>query len=197
MRTIVSLLCGVILFVAMPTDVEAQNGAFVFRGENTVWLYEWNGESVLAVLSSDPDFSLQPAPFACGDEGEVVPFEVMGVFNPNAVKLLEKGDLFARVYYPAIPDDFESDPCFFLEEGPLVAEGIVHFVNNDNDFFLEDPNRQNSFGYTINGVLYDIGGLCSDGMVHMNIVRRFKYEKNCEEDCIYPQKLRGPALNCE
>ena len=189
------ILSNVLLFLLVSLlyvpVASAQNGAVIIRGEGDVGLIEWNGESVLAVLSSDLGFY-------CEDELDITPFEWMDVVRPDgSIKFHEKGNLFARVYYPATPDDFWLDPCDFIENGPMVAEGITHFTYNDNDATNAHPNRQNTWGYTLNGSLYDLAGFCGDGMVDLNIVRRFKFEKNCEGDCVVPQVLRGPFCQCK
>lgn len=168
----------------------AQNGAFIFRGESETGRVEWNGESVVAVFSSDSNWY-------CGDELDVVPFDQMGVIRPDgSIKGLEKGHIFARAYYPATIDDFWADVCGFIENGPLVAEGIAHFTGNDNDVNLGHPQRVNTFGYTLNGALYDIGGFCTDGMVNLHVVRKFRIKKNCESDCFVEQVIKGPQMSC-
>ena len=55
---LISLLCA--------TVASAQNGAVIIRDEAAVGVIEWNGENVLAVLSSD---SL----YFCEDELDIVP----------------------------------------------------------------------------------------------------------------------------
>jgi len=169
----------------------AQNGAVIFRGEDDFGRVEWNGESVVAVLSSDLEWY-------CGDELDIVPFDVMGVFRPDgSIKGQQKGNIFARVYYPATLDDFFADVCGFIENGPMVADGIAHFTGNDNDVYVTHPKRQNSFGYTLNGTLYDLAGFCADGMVDLHIVRKYKNGNNCGEiDCFRVQVEKGPQLSC-
>lgn len=164
------------------TVASAQNGAVIIRDEAAVGVVEWNGEDVLAVFSSD---SL----YFCEDELDIVPFDIMLVFRPDgSIQFHEHGSIFARVYYPATPDDFLADPCDFIANGPMVAEGITHFTGNDNDANNAHPNRQNTWGYTLNGTLYDLAGFCGDGMVDLHMVRRFHD--------FTPQVFRGPRLSC-
>lgn len=187
----------IFLCLLVSTNISAQNGAVVERDQGNWAGYEWNGEDILAVLATD-------LYFFCGDEVDLVPFDLMLVWRPDGTpKVHESGNLFTRVFQPATPDDFwgpEGDPCPFIESGPLVAEGISYFVYNDNDGFAGHPNRQNVFGYNVTGTLYDMVGSCSDDMVDLTIVRRLKWEKGCDADpdtCIIPRVLKGPELNCQ
>jgi hypothetical protein len=140
------LLLSIICLLSAPFAL-AQNGAFIIRGEDYTGIMEWNGESVVAVLSSDLNWY-------CGDELDIVPYDFMAVIRPDgSIKSQGNGSIFARVYYPATAEDFFADPCDFIENGPMVADGIAHFTANDNDANVSHPNRQNTYGYTLNGTL--------------------------------------------
>ena len=126
----------------------------------------------------------------------------MDLWRPDGtLKFHESGNFFTRVYQPATEDDFwgpegDLDPCDFMEGGPLVAEGITHFTYNDNDAIGGHPNRQAVWGYNVTGMLYDMVGFCPGDMVDLTIVRRFKWEKNCDSDCVIPRVIKGPQLDC-
>ena len=169
-----------------------QNGAVIVRGADDNGFVEWNGESVVAVLSSDSLWYCE------WWERYIVPYDIMAVIRPDgSIKTQEKGSIFARVYYPATAEDFWADPCDFIANGPMVADGIAHFTGNNNDANGSHPKRQNTYGYTLNGTLYDLAGFCADGMVHLNIVRKYKIAKNCESDCFFVQVEKGPRLSCQ
>lgn len=181
------------LFVS--TVAVAQNGAEVTRGQDQLGMFFWDGNDTLTVHSTDMYFW-------CSDVPDTVPYDWMEVIRPDGtVKFHERGHLFTRVFQPATPRDFwgDDDPCPFINDGPMVAEGIAHFTYNDNDGFGGHPNRQNVWGFNISGMLYDIEGSCPDDMVDLIIIRKFKWEKGCDSGpdvCIIPRVLKGPELDC-
>jgi hypothetical protein len=147
MKSLRNVLLFLLVSLLYAPVASAQNGAVIFRGENDAGWVEWNGESVVAVLSSDLEWY-------CGDELDIVPYDFMAVIRPDgSIKSQGNGSIFARVYYPATAEDFFADPCDFIENGPMVADGIAHFTANDNDANVSHPNRQNTYGYTLNGTL--------------------------------------------
>jgi hypothetical protein len=189
-------LCNVLLFLLVcllfAPVASAQNGADIDRGQDQYGGIEWNGEDILVVLATD-------AGFFCAGELDLVPYDWMAVTRPDgSIKFHENGNFFTRVFQPATPDDFwgDGDPCVFIEGGPLVAEGITHFTYNDNDANGGHPKRQNVWGYNVTGMLYDMVGFCPSDMVDLTIIRRFKWEKDCESDCVTPRVIKGPQLDC-
>ena len=188
--------CFVVAIACFTSSIAmAQDGAEVIRNQFELAYFEWDGGDVLAVVATDMYFW-------CGDEEYTEPYEWMAVIRPDGTpKIHERGHLFTRVFQPATPDDFwgDGDPCPFIEGGPMVAEGISHFTYNDNDGIGGHPNRQNVWGYTLSGTLYDIVGSCPDDMVDLTIIRKFRWEKGCNSDpetCIIPRVIKGPELNC-
>ncbi|MBW2594277.1 MAG: hypothetical protein JRE58_14995 [Deltaproteobacteria bacterium] len=189
---ILLLLCAVCLLTTPVAS--AQNGAVIVRGEALFAWYDWNGESVLTVQSSDSELF-------CNEFGDMMYVDWMEVWRPDGtIKYHEGGHFFTRVFYPATPADFDADPCALWNNGDLmVAEGIINSPFNDNDFFAEHPNRRNTAGYNVAGTLYDTGGLCDGGMVDLNTIRRTVFKKDypaCEPDCIFKEVRKGPRLSC-
>ena len=191
-------LCAICLLTT-PVAL-AQNGAVVTRGDELYGWYDWNGENVLAIQSSEIEF------FCFWPElSDVIWVDWMEVLRPDGTfKYHDKGDYFTRVFFPATPDDFDADPCALWNNADLmVAEGITHSVYNDNHANAYDVphKRRNVFGYNVTGKLYDTAGLCSKGMIGLKTVRRWKLDKDfpaclpddCESDV---QVWKGPDLNC-
>jgi len=178
----------------------AQNGAFVVRDNDLFGWADWNGENVLAMHASELDgFCNWP------DVTDPMLADVMGVFRPDGtIKYKDKGFLYTRVFYPATPDDLGSDYCVLWNSTDLlIAEGITHYVYNDNHLNAEGVphNRRNAFGYTVSGGLYDMTGMCSSGMMDFNTVRKFLLDKNFPEclpdDCDSEvQVWKGPDIDC-
>ena len=190
---ILFLLCAICLLITQVAS--AQNGAVVVKGEGIWFLWDWNGEQVLVLQSSDSEGF-------CGDDfGDLMWVDWMEVWRPDgSLKYHDSGHYFTRVLYPATPPDDTIDAwCALWNDGPLVAEGITHSTYNDNDNFVDHPNRRNSWGYTVSGTLYDWGGFCEDDMVELNTVRRWLLKKDypdCQPDCIFKEVRKGPRLSC-
>lgn len=115
------------------------------------------------------------------------------------------GDYYTRVFTGLTPDDVFADWCgVWNSEGAMIAEGISHSTNNDNHVNAYDnPHiRRNAFGYTLNGVLYDLVGLCGNGMVKLHVVYREILPKDFPEclpdNCDTGKWLyKGPSLTCD
>ena len=184
-------LCVICL---MSTQVAfAQNGAVVVKGQDLLAFSEYNGDGLLAVMSSDSELF-------CNDDGDLVFYDWMAVFRPDgSIKYHERANFFTQVFFTT-PEAFWADPCASWNNYDLmVAEGITHQVYNDNDSNAVRPNARNSWGFTVAGGLYDLVGLCEDDMVELNIIRRWLLKKDfpaCGDDCIFKAVLKGPRLNC-
>jgi hypothetical protein len=191
------LLC---IFCLLNTPVAlAQNGAVVTKGETLIGWWDWNGEDVMALHSSDLEAF-------CDEPGDLIWTDWLEVVRPDgSIKYHERGAYFTRVFYPAtLPEDTFDNWCdLWNNDLLLVAEGITHSTFNDNDFdpAFHHPNRRNTWGYTVTGALFDYAGFCDGGMVELNTVRRFLLKKNSHaclslSDCIFKEVRKGPRLNC-
>jgi hypothetical protein len=195
---ILVLLC--ILGVLSAPIAHAQNGAFIIRDNDLFGWFEWNGENVLSLHSSDLEgFCYWPE---VTDELWV---DIMVLFRPDGtIKYKEKGFTYTRVFYPATPDDFFPDPCaLWNSTDTLVAEGITHYNFNDNHLnaFSVPHKRRAVWGVTIAGGLYDTAGMCSSGMMDFNALRRWKLDKDfpdCLPDDCEPDlhRFKGPDIAC-
>jgi len=176
----------------------AQNGADKDSGQYTSgvnWAYT-DGEGLLVVISSDSNFY-------CEDElGELLWLDWMEVTRPDGSgKYMDRGHFFTRAFYATL-DEFFADECGLVtDESRIIAEGITHSTFNDNDT-TGSRNGRNVWGFNISGTLYDYAGLCDDGMVDLNILRRWKLMKGadwpaCWPDCVIPQVIKGPRLDCD
>lgn len=156
----------------------------------TLW-WEWDGQDTVVMIAN----SLGLATF-CRMETETVGGEYTLIFQPNElVKYHGNGNFFAHVFEPsdniAVFGDcpwWEGDfscICSYWENGPMVAEGIIHSADNDNG--------KNSFGYSFSGTLYDLTGSCTSGMVDLNTVRRFRIDNKSGWTA---QVMKGPRLDC-
>ena len=171
----------------------AQNGAVVVKGQDLYAMSTYNGDGLLAVMSSDSEFF-------CNDDGDLMFYDWMEVIRPDgSVKYNDRGFWFTRVFFTT-PEAFWAEPCASWNNYDLmVAEGITHGVFNDNDANAVRPKARNSWGFTQAGGLYDLVGLCEGDMVELNIVRRWLLKKDfpaCEPDCIFKSVFKGPRLNC-
>ena len=193
---ILLLLCAICLLT--PSVVSAQNGAFVFKGEDQWWFLEWAGTNVVSIHSHNSELFC--------DTGEDMWGNWMEVWRPDGtIKYHDRGFYFTRVFYVDWDeddlDDFFNDPCAFWPPGPLVAEGITHTTYNDNDIdFGLHPHRTNSWGYTINGMLEDIEGLCPGDMVKLHVLFRGKIKGSADWPACWPgcviTRYTGPQLIC-
>ena len=131
-----------------------------------------------------------------------LPYYAMYVERPDgSVKYLEHDSLYVRVFAPATPDDFFADPCGFLATESPVAEGLVKFHSVDNDLNVSG-HRINTWGYNVNGPVYDLMGLCPNEIMQLKVVRKFSIPKNadfpdCLPDCVKTKVSRGPRLTCK
>ena len=169
------LLLVICCFLYVPSAL-AQNGAFIERGEMQTFFAEWDGDIFVAYANS------QGLDFFCGLDTEPVEGEWKLIDQPNGkFKYNSTGDYFIQVYYQLSPDDFFNDYCEYWENGPIIAEGIVHFAGN-------------TVGHTISGTLYDLTDNCTSGMVDLNIIRRWRWDKKLND---YVQQVwKGPRLSC-
>ena len=184
-------LCVICL---MSTQVAfAQNGAVVVKDQALGGWFDYNGDGLLAVMSSDSEFF-------CNDDGDLIFYDWMDVIRPDgSINYHDRGHFFTRVFF-ATPEAFWADPCALWNNYDLmVAYGITHQTFHDNDVYVDRPNARNSWGYTVAGGLYDVVGLCEGDMVELNTVRRWLLKKDfpaCEPDCIFKTVFKGPRLNC-
>ena len=171
----------------------AQNGAVVLKGQDLFAFSEYNGDGLMAVMSSDSEFF-------CNDDGDLMFYDWMAVIRPDgSFNYHDRGHFFTRVFFTT-PEAFWADPCASWNNyGLMVAEGITHQVYNDNDAYADRPNARASWGFTAAGGLNDLLGFCEDDIVELNIVRRWLLKKDfpaCEPDCIFKSVIKGPRLNC-
>jgi hypothetical protein len=180
------------------------NGAVVIRddGQALFWYWDWDGEHML-VLGGSAEDALEW--FHCGTppQGEILPYHDKYVVQPNGkVKFLERASAYVRVFAPATPDDFLTDPCTFLSAGPQVAEGIASWTHLDNNLPGVGAGR-NVWGFNEGGSLYDLSGLCPGGIVHYQTVRRWRLDPvdadypACWPDCVVTKVAKGPRLSCK
>ncbi len=94
---------------------------------------------------------------------------------------------FTRVYGPARVADLFADPCGFIANGPLLAEGDANFIYEDNSLTGVGPGA-NSWGWNIEGPLDDV---VNGGSVHFNLHWRLVMKANGEFD--FPVRV-GPKL---
>lgn len=171
----------------------AQNGAVVVKGEG-LWAFStYNGDGLMAVMSSDSEFF-------CNEDGDRIFYDWMEITRPDgSIKYHDSGYFFTRVFLTT-PEAFWADECASWNNYDLmVAEGIAHQTFNDNDSYADKPNARNVWGFTVAGGLYDLVGLCEGDMVELNIVRRWLAKKDfpaCLPDCIFKTVFKGPRLNC-
>jgi hypothetical protein len=185
------VLCVIYLFSAQAAV--AQNGAFVVKGQDLFAFWSYNGDGLMAVMSSDSELF-------CNPDGDLIFADWMEIARPDgSIHYQDRGHYFTRVFFTT-PEAFFADVCAGWNNYDLmVAEGIAHSTFNDNDIFAERENARNSWGFTVAGGLYDLVGLCEDDMVELNIVRRWLLKKDfpaCEPDCIFKAVFKGPRLNC-
>lgn len=186
------LLLVICCFLYVPSAL-AQNGAVVVKDQGLFAFSEYNGDGLLAVMSSDSEFF-------CNFDGDLIFYDWMTVIRPDgSIKYHDRAFFFTRVFFTT-PEAFWADPCASWNNYDLiVAEGITHQVYNDNDAYADRPNARVSWGFTVAGGLYDLVGLCEDDMIELNIVRRWLAKKDfpaCEPDCIFKTVFKGPRLNC-
>jgi hypothetical protein len=171
----------------------AQNGAVVVKGQDLFATSTYNGDGLMAVMSSDSEFF-------CNEDGDLMFVDWMTVMRPDgSVKYQDRAHWFTRVFFTT-PEAFWAEPCASWNNYDLmVAEGITHGVFNDNDAYADRPNARNSWGFTQAGGLNDLLGFCENDIVELNIVRKWLLEKDlpaCEPDCIFKTVFKGPRLNC-
>lgn len=194
MKWIRSILLFSLSCLFYPLVALAQNGAFIERGDLEVGGFEWDGDQTLVIYSSYSNLDCEPG-------GVLLEAEYMAVIRPDeTIKYHDSGDYFTRVYYPATPDDIlppEENLCSFWDTGPIVAEGILHSIWNDNDAYGTSERRKIVWGYNLSGTLYDRSGECPSGMVDLNVIRRWTYRTfKCKDDCFTEQVIKGPRLEC-
>lgn len=186
------LLLVICCFFYVPSAL-AQNGAVVVKDQSLFAFSVYNGDGLLAVMSSDSEFF-------CNNDGDLIFYDWMTVTRPDgSIKYHDRAFFFTRVFFTS-PEAFWADPCASWNNYDLmVAEGITHQVYNDNDAYGVRPNARVSWGFTVAGGIYDLVGLCEDDMIELNIVRRWMKKKDfpsCEPDCIIKTVSKGPRLNC-
>lgn len=169
----------------------AQNGAVLTTNEAQTFWVEFDGNDTLVVVANSRGLD-----FFCGIETEGVEGTWTIIDQPNGMWIYRhSGDVFAQVYSPAssVWDVFVcalGDPiacaCDYWANGPMIAEGILHWTDHDNG--------RRTCGWNISGTLYDLTGSCPSGMVDLNTVRRYKYD--ADGYCSIPQVIKGPRLAC-
>lgn len=186
---LVSLIC-----LCYPLAALAQSGAVIVRGDFTHGYFEWDGDQTLVIYSSYSNLGCEPG-------SVVLDGAYMVVIRPDGTrKYHDAADFFTRVYYPATPADivdFETELCPFWDAGPIVAEGILHSVYNDNDAWGTHDRRRIVWGYNLSGTLYDLSGDCPSGMVDLNVIRSWTYRNfKCGDECFKEKVMKGPRLEC-
>jgi hypothetical protein len=169
----------------------AQNGAMIERHEAQTFWAEFDGNDTIVVIANTLGLDT-----FCGIDTELVDGTWTLIDQPNEMwKSHINGDVFAQVYSPASSvfdvffcplGDVAECACDYWVNGPMIAEGIVHWTDNDNG--------HRTCGGNISGTLYDLTGNCSSGMVDLNTIRRFKYD--ADGNCSIPHVIKGPRLEC-
>ncbi len=188
-RSLLLFSCMMLLCSAL-TSLSAQNGAVITRGEGNTLFGFFNSEAqIVSLHATDPNFF-------CGPDFDTEPisFQLISLPHDEVSVYQLHGPVFTKVYWPATLDDIGADLCGFINGGPLVAEGIADFKYNDNDRHIT-LTRANSWGGTVVGLLYDLGGWCGNaGIVGFNFEYRMRIDRNGVFRLITWQ---GPRLSCQ
>jgi len=179
------LMLSVICLLTTPL-ASAQNGAEIYKYPDYLVIHsEWNpSQELLALFSSDSDAY-------CGADSIAIPYEITWIARPNGFwKYHDSGYYFMRVFQmtPGDLDTLETNYCLIWNDtGRMLADGMVYGVTNTGP---------QGWQYNLSGVLYDSVDLCEGDMVELNIVRKWKFLKNCDSNCEIPQVTKGPRLDC-
>ena len=186
MKIIRSVLFLLICCFLYQPSVLAQNGAVIVRGDMFTFWAEWDGDLFVAFANSAALGAF------CGLETETVEGKWKIIEQPigEFKKWHDNGDYFTQVYDQISVEEFFVDPCGSWQNEPIIAEGIVHMASNG---FGWGPNG-NASGYTFSGTLYDLDGNCASGMVDLNIIRRWRWNKKLGD--YVSQVNKGPRLTC-
>jgi hypothetical protein len=195
MKTLQVLLFTTLVGILFSVPVSAQNGADVERsdwwpGQGPFFMVAWetgvpmDEETIISVHSfDDPNIN-------CGD---VIPelqpgFHQLSELPNDIIQHLDHRKFFTRVMV-GIPEEFWMDPCTFIQTADRLAEGITPGTYRRTI----NPTQHRVGGFTIAGPLYDLVGMCGDGMVNFNLVRRFQWSarRGFQE-----LSLKGPRLSC-
>jgi hypothetical protein len=90
--------------------------------------------------------------------------------------------------YIGTPGEFFADPCDFINNHPIIAEGQANFIYEDNELqgFLQGGT--NSFGWMSEGNIEDV---INGGTVHYSMHRRVLIKPDFE---IVTTVSIGPTL---
>lgn len=189
MRRIRILLCFCAICILTTAVVSAQNGADVDRFEwpdgEPFRLVAWDGGSIISVHSYDDPF------INCGDDiPELQPgWREISELPNDIVQTLDHRNWFTRVMV-GTEEEFWTDPCAFIQTAERLAEGITSGTYHAT----WNPSAQHYVsGYTVAGPLYDLVGMCGDGMVGFNLTRKQKWSAK-KGFKIGPNN--GPRLSC-
>jgi len=179
------LLFSIALILFVSTFAFAQkNGAEVYIGEysDIGWVYD--GESVVLFISTLPDI-------CSSDEDWMARMKIVD----NKTKTHWQLTGFYQVYLfdPITDDEFrDAGLCALLAAGDerLVAEGIAKATWVDHDWDFE--NTHVSWGWGVNGIIYDLTGDCNSGMVALNYQNRGRWNKGNG----FKLNVKGPRYRC-
>lgn len=187
---------GFALLVLAPNLATAQSeGAFIARGtyEYAVTWVEFDGGHTWVISSNFPDFGCGSA--AAGrDSWQTVTTPVA------ATHYREHGLLFTRVYHATEEEWLAHDPEEFVCEHPYVAEGILSFLQYDNQADAAAPGA-NVWGHVMNGTLTDLAGACKSGIVKVTVLHLWKIAPQadypaCWPGCAERRVWKGPTAEC-
>jgi len=207
-------MVGLLLLTAMGSH--AQEGASIPVERR--WAFAFADEGLLTVVAAE-NWSCQPGtgfgcapgfPFPGADYagfcfGRSVPLQSFHfIFKPSTSTGLQEseirqwhGKLWIKLYEGGAADiaDFEDDPCSFIESGPILAEGPIQWAENDNDVDLNNPGI-GAFGWHGHGFLPDDYGLCSDGNLRFDLVRKWHVVSDTTFTDVTLRSAKGPSLTC-
>jgi hypothetical protein len=195
MRTLCIAL-GIALLVLVPGPSMAQSdGAYIVRGtyEYGVTWVEFDGDHTWVISSNFPDFGCGTA--AAGRDSW------QAVTTPVAAEhYREHGLLFTRVYHATLAEWLADIPEAFVCEHPYVAEGILSFLQYDNQADATAPGA-NVWGHVMNGTLTDLVGACKSGIVKVSVLHLWRIGPNedypaCYPGCATRRVWKGPTAQC-
>jgi hypothetical protein len=179
------LLFSVVLIALLSTFAFTQNnGAEVYIDEYTDVAWVYDGESVILFISTLPDI-------CSSSEDWTARMKI--VDNKNKTHWQLTGFYQVYLFDPITPQEFiDAGLCALLEAGDerLVAEGIAKGTWVDHDWDWE--NTHASWGFGVNGTIYDLTGDCASGMVALNYQERGRWNKGNG----FKLNTKGPRYQC-
>lgn len=184
---------GLPLLLALPSVAHAQGGGslvvrFASSVEETFEFDNPESRRVLVMSYSDG--------FQCTPTVTFLPPIIQRVTTPggDTHQLNTRAPMYARVYGPALGEEFAANPCAFIQDtSRLIAEGVVYIHAADNEFmgpliFIPGPGPG---ARTINvswmGRLRD---LVNGGFTNVSLHGHILFS----DDALLVLRFRGPYL---